>query len=121
MPTCRSTCCSRSCAIAAGDDRVETLDAQTLAEDFLGDSIVSNIVAMGYAWQRGLVPVGLAALQRAIELNSVAVESNLKAFSLGRLAAADPVACRELLHEPDPASLHPETIDELIERSDAST
>ena len=44
-------------------------------EEFLGDTIVSNIVAMGYAWQRGLVPVGLAAMQRAIELNGVAVES----------------------------------------------
>ena len=99
---------------AAGAERVETLDAQTLAEDFLGDSIVSNILAMGYAWQRGLVPVGLAAMQRAIELNGVAVENNLKAFALGRLAAADPAACRELLHEPDPASVHPETLDELI-------
>ncbi len=102
---------------AAGADRVETMDAQTLAEDFLGDSIVSNILAMGYAWQRGLVPVGLAAMQRAIELNGVAVESNKAAFSLGRLAAADPVACRELLHEPDPASQHAETLDELVLRS----
>src|SRR6185436_11247477 len=84
---------------AAGPERVETLDAQALAEEFLGDSIVSNILAMGYAWQRGLVPVGLAAMQRAIELNGVAVESNKAAFSLGRLAAADPVGCRELLHE----------------------
>ncbi|MGH8797049.1 MAG: indolepyruvate ferredoxin oxidoreductase family protein, partial [Caldimonas sp.] len=52
---------------AAGAERVETLDAQMLAEDFLGDSIVSNILAMGYAWQRGLVPLGLAAMRRAIE------------------------------------------------------
>jgi indolepyruvate ferredoxin oxidoreductase len=106
-------------AFAAGAERVETMDAQTLAEDFLGDSIVSNIVAMGYAWQRGLVPVGLAAVQRAIELNGVAVESNKAAFSLGRLAAVDPAACRELLHEPDPASQHAETLDELIVRSAA--
>ncbi len=102
---------------AAGEERVETMDAQTLAEDFLGDTIVSNIVAMGYAWQRGLVPVGLAAMQRAIELNGVAVESNKAAFSLGRLAAADPVACRQLLHEPDPATRHAETLDELVARS----
>ncbi|MGH8797671.1 MAG: DUF6537 domain-containing protein, partial [Caldimonas sp.] len=102
---------------AAGAERVETLDAQLLAEDFLGDSIVSNILAMGYAWQRGLVPLGLAAMRRAIELNGVAVENNLKAFTLGRLAAADPVACRALLHEPDPASVHPETLDELIEHA----
>jgi indolepyruvate ferredoxin oxidoreductase len=56
-------------------------------------------------------------MQRAIELNGVAVESNKAAFALGRLAAADPAACRELLHEPDPALAHPETVDELIERS----
>ena len=104
---------------ACGAERVETMDAQTLAEDFLGDTIVSNIVAMGYAWQRGLVPVGLAAMQRAIELNGVAVDNNLKAFSLGRLAADDPVACREMLHEPDPSTLHAETLDELIERGAA--
>ena len=102
---------------AAGAERVETMDAQALAEEFLGDTIVSNILTMGYAWQRGLVPVGLAAMQRAIELNGVAVESNKAAFSLGRLAAADPTACRELLHEPDPASRHAETVDELVERS----
>ena len=77
---------------AAGEDRVETLDAQALAESFLGDSIVSNILALGYAWQRGLVPVSLEALLRAIELNGVAVENNKLAFSLGRLAAARPQA-----------------------------
>ncbi|HWI10864.1 MAG TPA: DUF6537 domain-containing protein, partial [Burkholderiaceae bacterium] len=71
------------------------MDAQTLAEEFLGDTIVSNIVAMGYAWQRGLVPVGLAAMQRAIELNGVAVESNLLSFALGRLAAGNPAALRD--------------------------
>jgi indolepyruvate ferredoxin oxidoreductase len=46
---------------AAGKDSVETMDAQRLAQEFLGDTIVANIVAMGYAWQRGLVPVGRAA------------------------------------------------------------
>ena len=88
---------------AAGDDAVETFDAQTLAEDFLGDTIVSNIVALGIAWQRGLVPVGLPALQRAIELNGVAVQSNLLAFALGRLAAADPAALQALREAPEPA------------------
>ncbi|RYF17356.1 MAG: indolepyruvate ferredoxin oxidoreductase family protein [Comamonadaceae bacterium] len=82
---------------AAGADRVETLDAQALAESFLGDSIYSNIVALGSAWQRGLVPVSLEALLRAIELNGVAVENNKHAFSLGRLAAADMDAVAALL------------------------
>ena len=84
----------------AGAERVETFDAQSLAEAFLGDSIVSNILAMGYAWQRGLIPVSLEALLHAIELNGVSVESNRLAFSLGRLAAADPQGCDALLGAP---------------------
>jgi indolepyruvate ferredoxin oxidoreductase len=104
-------------AFAAGAERVETMDAQRLAQDFVGDTIVANIVAMGYAWQRGLVPVGLAAMLRAIELNGVAVDANKAAFSLGRLAATDPAAARELLHEGDPAHEEAESLDPLIERS----
>ena len=84
--------------LAEGDSsgRVETLDAQALAEDFIGDAIVSNILVLGYGWQRGLVPVSLAALQRAISLNGVAVPSNLQAFALGRLAAANPAGLAAL-------------------------
>ena len=81
---------------AAGNDWLETFDAQALAEEFIGDTIVSNILAMGYAWQRGLVPLGLAAIERAIELNGVAVKQNLLAFSLGRLAAGDPAGLARL-------------------------
>ena len=102
---------------AAGPERVRTLDAQALAEDFLGDSIYSNIVALGHAWQLGLVPVSLAAMQRAIELNAVAVEANRAAFSLGRLHAHDPEACRVLLDEPAPAP--PEGVDALVARLSA--
>ena len=104
---------------AAGEAQVETMDAQALAEAFLGDSIVANILAMGYAWQRGLVPVSLAAIQRAIELNGVAVQSNQAAFSLGRLAAADPQAAQSLLQAPAPTETNDETIDALVERSAA--
>ena len=85
---------------AAGPGQLETFDAQALAEDFLGDTIVANILAMGYAWQRGLVPLSLAAMLRAIELNGVAVPTNLLAFSLGRLAAARPELCQSLLEAP---------------------
>ena len=100
---------------AAGASQVETFDAQRLAEDFLGDTITANIVAMGYAWQRGLVPVGLAAVQRAIELNGVAVPANRAAFSLGRLAAADPGACAALLGGAGRAAqAHDGTLDALI-------
>ncbi|MBK7613557.1 MAG: indolepyruvate ferredoxin oxidoreductase family protein [Burkholderiales bacterium] len=102
----------------AGDAQVHTFDAQTLAQDFLGDTITANIVAMGLAWQRGLVPVSLAALQQAIRLNNVAVESNLLAFSLGRLAAADPAGLRQLLggSATSPANSDDESLDALIAR-----
>jgi indolepyruvate ferredoxin oxidoreductase len=110
---------------AAGKERVETFDAQALAQEFLGDTIVANILALGYAWQRGLVPMSLAALQRAIELNGVAVQNNQLAFSLGRLAAADPAACDALrsgaaddrLHSLPAESLSDvETVEALIAR-----
>ncbi|MBA2962096.1 MULTISPECIES: indolepyruvate ferredoxin oxidoreductase family protein [Ramlibacter] len=100
---------------AAGADRLETLDAQGLAETFLGDSIVSNILALGYAWQRGLVPVGAPAMLRAIELNGVGVDNNKLAFSLGRLAAADPGAVAALLREP-PAPAPADTLEALVHR-----
>ncbi len=84
---------------AAGDERVHTLDAQALAQQLFGDTLPSNIVMLGAAWQRGLVPVGEAALHRAIELNGVAVATNLAAFGAGRLAVADPQVLAALLRD----------------------
>ncbi|GAB3774656.1 indolepyruvate ferredoxin oxidoreductase family protein [Ramlibacter monticola] len=102
---------------AAGGERVETLDAQALAEAFLGDSIFSNIVALGAAWQRALVPVSLPALLHAIELNGVAVEHNKLAFSLGRLAVGAPEAIAALLRgEAVGAPAAPETLDAIVAR-----
>ncbi|HWI81401.1 indolepyruvate ferredoxin oxidoreductase family protein [Ramlibacter sp.] len=102
---------------ATGDGRVETLDAQALAETFLGDSIYSNIVALGAAWQRALVPVSLQALMRAIELNDVAVENNKLALSLGRLAVGDPAAIAALRRGTAAEPAAPETLDALIVRA----
>ena len=81
---------------AAGEAGLLRLNAQQIAARFLGDTIGSNILLMGYAWQQGLVPVSLAALMRAIELNAVAVDMNKRAFTLGRLAAADEKALDRL-------------------------
>ena len=75
---------------AAGDSNVDTFDAHAAAKSILGDAIGTNALLLGYAWQRGIVPVSLEALLRAIELNGVAVEANKKAFAVGRLAAHDP-------------------------------
>ena len=99
----------------AGEAQVETFDAQTLAERFLGDTITANVLALGYAWQRALVPVGEPAIRRAIELNAVAVQTNLLAFALGRMAAAAPEALAAL-HD---ASAAEGATDSLVEPLDA--
>ncbi|CAD5377806.1 Indolepyruvate ferredoxin oxidoreductase, alpha and beta subunits [Pseudomonas sp. OF001] len=82
---------------AVGEAGLELCDAQSLAQRALGDSIGANILLMGYAWQAGLIPLSLESLQRAIELNGVAVPMNLAAFGLGRLARANPQGLRQLL------------------------
>jgi indolepyruvate ferredoxin oxidoreductase len=77
-------------AVGAGDyHAADFLDATKLATALMGDSIAANLFMLGYAWQKGLVPLSEAALLRAIELNGVAIESNKKSFLWGRRAAVD--------------------------------
>ncbi|MDU8942261.1 indolepyruvate ferredoxin oxidoreductase family protein [Ovoidimarina sediminis] len=78
-------------------DRVNLFDASSLAEALMGDSIYSNMMTFGAAWQKGLIPVSRAAIEKAIELNGTAVERNLRAFELGRWAVEMPEAAAELL------------------------
>ncbi|MCW5745592.1 MAG: indolepyruvate ferredoxin oxidoreductase family protein [Alphaproteobacteria bacterium] len=80
----------RSIREAASAEATSFVDATGLATAILGDSIATNLFMLGYAWQKGLVPLSLAALQRAIELNGVAVDTSLRTFNWGRLAAHDP-------------------------------
>jgi indolepyruvate ferredoxin oxidoreductase len=75
---------------AVGADAVEFVDATRLASLLLGHSIATNMFMLGYAWQRGQVPVSRAAIMRAIELNAVSVAQNQLAFGWGRRAAFDP-------------------------------
>ena len=77
---------------AAGDDGAHFLEATPLATALLGDAIGTNLFLVGFAVQKGRLPVGLAALERAIELNGRAVELNKRALAWGRLAAVDPAA-----------------------------
>jgi indolepyruvate ferredoxin oxidoreductase len=74
---------------ACGPEAVDFVDGTALATALLGDSIATNLFMVGFAWQKGLVPVGEAAILRAIELNGAAVESNRQAFEWGRRAAID--------------------------------
>ncbi|MCR9114320.1 MAG: indolepyruvate ferredoxin oxidoreductase family protein, partial [Rhodobacteraceae bacterium] len=67
-----------------GSDAITRIDASTGAKAHLGDSIYSNVLLLGAAWQAGLVPLSRAALHRAIELNGAGIEGNLQAFELGR-------------------------------------
>ncbi|MBC6408002.1 MAG: indolepyruvate ferredoxin oxidoreductase family protein [Rhodobacteraceae bacterium] len=71
-------------------ERALLFDASELARVMMGDSIFSNMVLFGAAWQRGMVPVGHAALMRAIELNGAAVRRNQRAFEIGRWAVLFP-------------------------------
>ncbi|MFZ5610233.1 MAG: indolepyruvate ferredoxin oxidoreductase family protein [Pseudomonadota bacterium] len=93
-------------AHAAGAGRLEAIDAVAAAQRLMGDGIGANVLLLGYAWQKGLIPVSRAALERAIELNGVAVRSNRRAFALGRLMAAGaPVVALEAGAKPAPRDL----------------
>ena len=72
-----------------GADKTRFVNATRIARELLGDSIGGNLFMLGFAWQNGLVPVGIEAIERAIELNAVAVDFNLNAFIWGRRAAVN--------------------------------
>ncbi|MBU9651824.1 indolepyruvate ferredoxin oxidoreductase family protein [Burkholderia multivorans] len=73
----------------AAGDMVDFVDANRFAVALLGDAIYTNPFVLGYAWQKGWLPLTLASLQRAIELNGVSVDKNRAAFEWGRRAAHD--------------------------------
>ena len=77
---------------AAGEGASHFLPATRLATALLGDALGTNLFLLGYAFQLGRVPVSLAALERAIELNGRAADWNKRAFAWGRLAAHDRAA-----------------------------
>ena len=78
---------------------VATLDATRLASALLGDSIGANVLMLGFAFQRGLLPVSGAALYRALELYGRNVEENKLAFDWGRFAAESPEQVERLALE----------------------
>ncbi|MFO1284859.1 MAG: indolepyruvate ferredoxin oxidoreductase family protein [Burkholderiales bacterium] len=104
---------------AVGGDAAEFFDASTTATRLMGDSIATNLFMVGYAYQRGLLPLSETAILRAIELNGAAIESNTLAFRWGRLAAHAPERVAEAAtpRRTIPASQRlSATLDETIER-----
>ena len=89
--------CDAAVRAAAGTANVGLVDADQLAVQLVGDSLYTNPLMLGYAWQKGRVPLSHAALLRAIELNGVQVENNKLAFEWGRRAAHDLAAVQALL------------------------
>ncbi|MBN9511585.1 MAG: indolepyruvate ferredoxin oxidoreductase family protein [Alphaproteobacteria bacterium] len=79
----------RSIIEAAGASQVDPLDATAIAAALLGDAVAANVFMLGFAWQKGLIPLQRESLLAAIELNGTAVEANKVAFAWGRVAAAD--------------------------------
>lgn len=71
-------------------DSLFAFDANAVAEELLGDSVFANVMLMGFAWQKGLVPAGLTALHKALQLNGVSPEANITAFAAGRVMAVAP-------------------------------
>ena len=88
--------CENAIKHSVGDALVGAFDAEQAAVQLLGDSIYTNPLLMGYAWQRGRIPIGHAALMRAMELNGVQVDNNKAAFEWGRRCAHDLAAVQAL-------------------------
>jgi indolepyruvate ferredoxin oxidoreductase len=95
---------------------IDPIDATGLATQLFGDGVAANVFMLGYAHQKGLVPLSAEAIEGAIQLNRVAVENNIRAFRWGRRAAHDPAALRERIRPPRGVGADaPGSLDALIE------
>ena len=101
--------------------RMATLDADAATRALFGSTATANVFLLGYAYQSGAIPVSVAAMERAITLNGVAVADNLRAFHHGRLAAhldSNPATAEEGPTVPTPRSnvMQPQRADTLAEK-----
>ena len=98
----------------AGADKTFFVNATSIAKNLLGDTIASNLFLLGAAYQRGLIPVSAPAIERAVELNNVAVAMNRQAFRWGRASVAEPDLLQQFTEVQTPPKPH--SLDEIIER-----
>ena len=103
-------------AESVGNDCLHLIDATGLAVALCGDAIGVNMFTVGFAYQSGLLPLGAQAIERAIQLNGVAVAFNQRAFRLGRLAAHDPDAIARLVGGDAADDTHaiPSTLEDIV-------
>ena len=88
--------CDTALTAAVGADGLGAFDAEQAASQLLGDSIYTNPLLMGFAWQKGRIPLSRAAILKAMELNGVQVANNQAAFDWGRRCAHDLAGVRSL-------------------------
>ncbi len=93
-------------------DRLTMFDASKLAKALLGDTIYSNMMIFGAAWQNGLIPLSRDAILRAVELNGAAAAKNIEAFEYGRWAVLNPAEATRVL-TPNVVAM-PKSLDEKI-------
>ena len=112
-----SDACAGEIAKAVGAHHVGAFNADVAASKLMGDSIYTNPMMLGFAWQKGWIPLGLESLMRAIELNAVAVDNNKAAFEWGRRAAHDWASVEKLLAPAQVVEFKKrETLDTLVAR-----
>lgn len=87
----------RNIVEAVGQEHAEFVDSGRIATALLGDSIAANMFMLGFAYQRGLIPLSATSIESAIELNGAAKKMNTEAFRWGRQAALNPQAVEQLL------------------------
>ncbi len=104
---------------ACGEDNVDFVAAGALATSLMGDSIATNMFMLGYACQKGWVPISRQALEKAIELNGVSIEFNLKSFVWGRRAAVDLARVQRIANPAEVVTIgqhFSRNLDELVAR-----
>ena len=94
---------------------IATLRAGALASRLMGDTIFTNLMMVGFAAQKGLLPVTLASIEEAVRLNGVAVKANLNALALGRLAAHSAADLFDLADAPAHGVSFPRSFAEVVE------
>ena len=109
--------CASAIARAVGLDALGAFDADAFAVALLGDSLYASPMLLGFAWQRGWLPLEHTSLLRAIELNNVAIENNKTAFEWGRRAAHDLASVQKLVAPGQVIEFKKrETLDTLVTR-----